>query len=279
MELKIYNPSEDGFIKEIKWNYDEIKAEVSAKMEHYKSLVYTDEQIQVAKADRATLNKFITALENKRKEIKKQCLAPYEAFERDLKEIIAIVGEPVKLIDSQVKTFEDQKKEAKLENILLVWNGIENKPEWLEIKQIFNEKWLNASVKISAVEKEINAKLEQIAKDLETLRNLPDFSFEAIEEYKHSLDVNKAISEGIRLADIQKRKAEQEQAEKEETEIVTTPDGSIASFTTYGAPDISADIPTAPMKQYVEFGVWLTVEEAKALKQFFNTNGIEYKKI
>lgn len=268
MELKIYNPSEDGFIKEIKWNYDEIKAEVSAKMQHYKSLVYTDEQIQVAKADRATLNKFITALENKRKEIKKQCLAPYEAFEKELKEIVAIVGEPVKLIDSQVKTFEEQQKQIKLENILLVWNGIENGPEWLKIEQIFNEKWLNASVKISAVEKEINAKLEQIAKDLETLRNLPDFSFEAIDEYKRTLDVNKAISEGIRLADIQKRKAAQEQAEKEAEK---------ATFN--NAPDLSADIPTAPLKQYIEFGVWLTVDEAKALKQFFNTNGIEYKKI
>ena len=44
-------------------------------------------------------------------------------------------------------------------------------------------------------------------------------------------------------------------------------------------PDASEEIPTAPLKQYIEFGVWLTVDEAKALKQFFNANGIEYKKI
>lgn len=272
MELKIYNPSEDGFIKEIKWNYDEIKAEVSAKMQHYKSLVYTDEQMQIAKADRAALNKFITALENKRKEIKKQCLAPYEAFEKELKEIVSIVGEPVKLIDSQVKNFEDTQKQIKLENIVLVWNGIENKPEWLDIKQIFNEKWLNASVKMPAIEKEINAKLEQIAKDLVTLANLPEFSFEATDEYKRSLDVNKAISEGIRLADIQRRKAEQEQAEKEMA-------GRQCAVPINNTPDVSDEIPTAPLKQYIEFGVWLTVDEAKALKQFFNANGIEYKKI
>ena len=31
MELKIYNPSEDGFIKAIEWNYDELKAELVKK--------------------------------------------------------------------------------------------------------------------------------------------------------------------------------------------------------------------------------------------------------
>ena len=34
MELKIYNPSEeDGFIKAIEWNYEELKAELSQKLE------------------------------------------------------------------------------------------------------------------------------------------------------------------------------------------------------------------------------------------------------
>jgi len=49
MELKIYNPSEEnGFLKAIEWNYEELKAELSQKLEDYKGLVYTEEQIKEA---------------------------------------------------------------------------------------------------------------------------------------------------------------------------------------------------------------------------------------
>lgn len=260
MELKIYNPSEDGFIKSIDWNYDEIKKEVQAKVEHYKNLVYNEDQIKIAKTDRATLNKFITALENKRKEIKKQCLAPYEAFEKQLKEVVAIVNEPVLLIDSQVKNFEEQQKQLKLETICQFWDSIE-KPEWLSIKQIFNDKWLNASVKMSAIEGEIIVKLDRIAEDVKTLSSLPEFSFEAVEVYKESLNLNAAISEGQRLLDIQKRKAE--------FEVETKP-----------APSVSVDTDTTDDgKQWISFHALLSVEDAMALKEFFIRRNIEFKKI
>ena len=114
MELKIYSPQERDFVQVITWNNEEIKAEVAEKVQHYKSLVYTETEIKAAKADRATLNKFVTALENKRKEVKKQCMAPYEQFEAQIKEIIAIVNEHIQLIDTQIKDFEEKKKAEKL---------------------------------------------------------------------------------------------------------------------------------------------------------------------
>ncbi len=106
MELKIYSPvehKEDGFIKKISWNHEEIKKEVTEKVSYYTNLVYTDEQIKEAKADRAKLNKFANVLDDKRKEIKKQCLAPYNDFEEKIKEIVAVVMEQIGMIDKQVK--------------------------------------------------------------------------------------------------------------------------------------------------------------------------------
>ena len=77
MELKIYNPSEeDGFIKAIEWIYEELKAELSQKLEEYKGLVYTEEQIKEAKADRAKLNALATAIDDKRKQIKSSAYSP-----------------------------------------------------------------------------------------------------------------------------------------------------------------------------------------------------------
>ena len=71
MELKIYNPQEEGFLKEIDWNYEELKIEIQGKANDYMNLVYTADQVKDAKKDRANLNKFVEALESKRKEIKK----------------------------------------------------------------------------------------------------------------------------------------------------------------------------------------------------------------
>ena len=61
MELKIYNPQEDGFVQKIEWNYEELKTEVAAAADEYAVSVYTDETIKQAKADRAKLNKFVDA--------------------------------------------------------------------------------------------------------------------------------------------------------------------------------------------------------------------------
>ena len=74
MELKIISPQEGGFIKEIRWNNEELKAEISEKMQEYKSLAFTAETIQDAKKDRAKLNKLRTAFEDERKKVKKQCM-------------------------------------------------------------------------------------------------------------------------------------------------------------------------------------------------------------
>ena len=139
MELKM---NDVQFPKVIEFNFAELKQEITSKAELYKNMVYTDDSIKEAKADKATLNKFITALEDKRKEVKKQCLQPYEEFEKQIKELVAIVDEPVKLIDQQVKNYEEKKKADKLEKIKEFWESVEH-PEWLTCGKIFDQKWLN----------------------------------------------------------------------------------------------------------------------------------------
>lgn len=272
MELQIYSPTTDGFVKEITWNHEEIKKEVAEKVKKYTNLCYTEEQIQEAKADRATLRKFVEAMESKRKEIKKQCLTPYEAFERQLKEITAIVNESIMMIDGQVKGYEQKQKDEKLEAIKAYWQTLlaDNKiPAGITFDQLFNEKWLNATFKITAVCSEMNDRLEQIEKDLATLENLPDFAFEAVEVYKYTLDLNKAIAEGRRLSEMQKRKAETEALKAEALKKASEPE-----VQSNPKPDVeSVD------RQWISFSAYLSTDEAFALKEFFNGRNIEFKAI
>ena len=62
--------------EKIDFNFDEMKTELSEKLEKYNALVVTEDSIKDAKSDRANLNKLKTAIDDKRKEIKKLCLAP-----------------------------------------------------------------------------------------------------------------------------------------------------------------------------------------------------------
>lgn len=205
MELKV-TPSPDGFVKTIEFNHDEIKAEIAEKVAYYKTLVYTDDQIKDAKADRAELNKMVKTLEDKRKEIKALCLAPYDKFERQMKELVAVVNEPIMLIDEQIKAYEAQKKDEKGAQIkaffdTLDFNGI-------TLEQIFDTKWLNATVSMSSIQGALTKRAQEIAVDMKTLADLPEYGFEALEMYKTTVDIRQALNEANRLSELAKKKAE-----------------------------------------------------------------------
>lgn len=284
MELKIYNPTEDGFVKAIEWNHEEIKTEVAEKMKEYTTLVYNEDQIKEAKADRAKLNKFVQALETKRKEIKNQCMQPYEDFEKKMKEITGIVNESISTIDNQIKGYEEQKKAEKLEKIKEYWQAKE-KPFDIELERVIDARWLNASVSMKSVQAAIDALLEQVEKDLATLQNLPEFSFEAKEVYKSTLDLGKAIQEGQRLSDIQKRKQAEMEAEQaarkqaEESNSVCPDVDTCAKCENAPCENTPEVIPTEPLKEWISFRALLTTEDALALRDFFEARNIQFEAI
>ena len=286
MELRIEKIT---FPEVIDFNFEELKQEITNRVAMYANMVYTEDQVKHAKTDRANLNKFVKALSDERIKVKKQCMKPYEEFEAKVNELSKIVQEPISLIDKQVKEYEEQKKQEKLDAITNFFNSTDH-PEWLHIAQIMNEKWLNASVSMKSIQEEINARLEQIENDITTLSNLPEFGFEATEVYKTTLDINKALNEGHRLSEIQKRKAEaeriaaerkaaEEQKKAEEQQEEQLP-GQIGFADTKSFEEcIHPPVEEAPAKQWVSFKALLTVDDAQALKGFFESRNIEFEAI
>lgn len=287
MEMKIYSPSEDGFLKEISWNHEEVKAEVTAAVEHYRNLAYTDDQIPEAKKDIANLRKFVSAIEDERKRIKKRCLEPYEEFERKCKEIVAIVNEAAYQIDTQIKSYENDQKEEKRRKIkeLFASAGFQS---FVKFEMVFDSKWLNKSVSLKSVQEQLTSRMYAIGNDVLTLSQLPEFSFEAMEVYKETLDMNKAIAEGKRLSEIQKRKEaakkEEEARRKVESEIKAAEAasaGMIENTPTFEPEQNTPERAAAEdeTKQWVSFKALLSIEDAKALKQLFLSRNIEFKAI
>lgn len=284
MELRV---NEITVPESISFNYEELKKEISAKAHQYALAVYSDEQIKLAKTDRANLNKLKKALNDERIRREKEYMQPFNDFKAKINEIISIIDKPVQLIDGQIKNYEEQQKLEKKDKILCCFeNSIH--PEWISFEMIFNEKWLNASVKMSAIEEEISLKLEQITADLQTLSGLPEFAFEASEVYKTTLDMNKAISEGKRLSEIARRKAEHEEAMKAkaeaeaqaraEAEARAKAEAEQAKPASNEPPEIVAES-AGPEKEWVSFKALLSTEDALALLNFFNSKKIKFKAI
>lgn len=284
MELRV---NEYQLPEKISFNFEELKQELTEKVSHYETLVYTDEQIQEAKKDKANLNKLKKALNDERIRREKEYMIPFNDFKSKVNEIISIIDKPIAVIDSQVKSYEEQKKQEKLENIQEYYNSIEEDDlKWLGFPAIYNEKWLNASVSMKSIQEEINTKLEQIKNDLATLSNLPEFGFEATEVYKTSLDMNKAISEAQRMSQIQKAKAEAEA--KKERIIEFEKENALEHFSKEEIDELNefgyeitdkSTVEIAVVKQWVGFQALLTVEQAKELKQFFDDRNIEFKAV
>lgn len=274
MELKIYNPHEDGFIKAIEWNYEELKAELSQKLEQYKGLVYTEDQIKEAKADRAKLNALATAIDDKRKQIKKQCLQPYERFEAQIKDLLAVIKEPVALIDSQIKGYEEEKKQKKLEEVKALFEKLKDAAgeelEFVSFEQIFEDKFLNASISLKMVETVISNKFNSIKCNLKTIADLKEYSFEATEVYKETLNLNEALEKARYMVEIAKKKAEEERKEQEKEEEVKEV-----------VPDLQeAEEPATDVKrEWTAFEAYISAKEAKMLAAWLKLNNIKIRRI
>lgn len=261
----------------IEWNYEELKTQLLTKLQVYKTLQYTSEQIQAAKTDRANLNALKKALSDEHIRRKKEFLEPFDKFEAQVKELCNLIDEPVQLIDKQIKEVEEREKQDKKDSCMKIFFGTEGLPDWLKYEQIENPKWYNKTTSIKAVAEEIEAKINHINVDIKMLSALPDFSFEAIEVYKETLDSGKALIEGNRLADIQKRKAEAERQAQIAEERTETPQIPFAGDEVI---EITADEPKAEeTRSWIAFKCLLSKSEAIELNAFFSTMGIVYEPI
>lgn len=153
MELKV---NEYQLPEQILFNYEELKAELTEKVQHYETLVYTDDQIKEAKADRATLNKLKKALSDERIRREREYMQPFNEFKSRINEIISIIDKPVAVIDKQIKEYEDTKKQEKLEEIKKLWSEMEA-PDGMTLDKVFNDRMLNSSFNWSRKQMESHA--------------------------------------------------------------------------------------------------------------------------
>lgn len=275
MELKI---SEVVLPAPITFNYEELKSELLHKVSVYETMVYTEDQVKEAKADRAALNRLKKALNDERIRQEKEYMQPFNTFKAQIAELVKIIDNSVSVVDKQVKEFDEKKKAEKLDAILEYFGialaaKLPSVP--LNHRLVFDDKWLNASVSMKSIQEAIDAKLDQVAKDLAVIASLPSYAFEARECYVDTLDLARAVSEAHRRQEQAEKKAawEAEQQKRKEEADAIKPSQVMTNIN-----DLD-DIENLPFRKWIGFQALLSADEAKALGAWLRNNGIKYKAI
>nr|DAK68222.1 MAG TPA: Protein of unknown function (DUF1351) [Caudoviricetes sp.] len=295
MELRILSPMEDGFVKKIEWNNEELKEAISAKVQDYKGLQYTEETIKEAKKDKATLNKLREAIETERKRIKKQCMAPYELFEKQVKEVLAIIDEPIQLIDSQIKEVEEQRRLEKKQKVLEIYEeNIGNLKGILPFAKVFKNEYLNVSKSLKSITEEITVLISKVNQDMDVIEELDTkYELQVKDMYVKTLDLSMALRENARLEEVERKLAERRAQQERERAEAEKRAAAEAQKRTEAQQQAAESIPeksdeketveeaqkeTAPDPQTVtlEFRVTATPEQLQELKEFLKANNIVY---
>jgi len=265
MELILKEPIEKLVPKLIAFNNEELKNQLLPQLEHYKNIVYSEDQIANAKTDRATLNKLKTAIEDERKRIKKIYLEPYNHFENQVKEIVTLVEDTSNTIDSQVKSFEEEKKNNKKMQIVAFWNEkVGDLSNLIEFNAIFNEQWLNATYSMKKVEEDIDYLLMKTRQDLDIISALGSSQVNYLKDfYLRTFDITKTLQEKTRIEEQEKRLQELSQKTAQEDtkqhDVVT--------------------LSTEEETKVYDFRITATRSQVELLKEFLIKNNIKYGKV
>lgn len=243
-ELKITMPKP----KPIVFNFDELKSDLTTALADYNSRVYTEDTIAEAKEDRAKLNKLKKAINDERISREKEYMQPFNEFKAQAKELCDMIDTASSGIGEQLEAFEQKRLDEKTAHIKSLFDDVASNYDlpFITLDKIMYGKWLNKATSDKTIIEEITERFEKAIKDLEVIRKMPSYSFEAEESYKTCLDLNTALEEGEKISEIQHKKN------------TANADGE---------------------KFEISFKCKLTVNQAKELKAFCKANGIVLEQI
>lgn len=197
LTLVLKEPIEKLVPKLISWNNNELMKEVSARLQKYKDIVYTEDCIAEAKKDRAALNSFAKALNDDRKLIKKIYTEPLDKFTSEVNEVLDEINIVADKIGAQIKEFETVKKSEKLKTVEELFNS--KLPQQyvglITFERICNTDWGNATKRLSSIEKEIDDIIKNITNDLAALEQSCENVIEAKDIYFVTLSLSETLSE------------------------------------------------------------------------------------
>lgn len=267
-------------LPQIEEHLKELSIDVDKKVEYAKSLICTDENIKTIKQIRADLNKEFKGVEQQRKLVKEQILAPYMKFEDVYKQYIS---DKYKSADSDLKTKIDltenefkAKKEQEIKDYFEEYK-IANNIDFITYGQARINVTLSASMK--SLKEQAKQFIDKITDDLKLIET-QEHKAEVLVEYKQTLNVAQAITTVTN-----RFKAIEEEKKKEEQKVVHIEMNENHEITKKSYEQLES-IFNKPLEQPKEekeeiltlkFTVKGTRTKLRELKQFLENGGYDYE--
>ena len=216
----------------IDFNFEDLKDALTAELELYKNLVFTEDTKADAKKTVAELRKLKKQISDKRIEVKKLYMQPYTDFEAKVKELDKLINEPITFISEQIDAFEQKRIEEKREHINEIYLELVSEREdiagYAELNRVYDSKWENASTSKKTIQEAIISYLDSVDNDIAAIKSMEsEYEAKALMRYKETGVLSDALLT-IRQWEKQKEeilKAEEEkQAEAEADEILDAPE-------------------------------------------------------
>ena len=242
----------------------------------------TEENKQEIKKRRTEINNTLRLLDDRRKEIKKKLLEPYEMFnnkyEEECKDKLMKADATLKIKIDDIEEAQKQQKEQELREFFEEHCKARNLDGWFCYEMITLNVTLSASMK--SLKEKIIAILDDVAKAIQLIK-MEEFADEIMLEYKNSLDFGiskmKVVERHKQLELMKQREEELARKKEEEAKIVEKVEEVVE-------PEIVApmEVETTTLadteEQYViTFTVHGTREQIMKLKQFLNEEGLHYE--
>lgn len=259
-------------------NLMDMAASYQAKKDYIATLPRDDEGMKMVKALRSEARKEFDELDAKRKEVKRQVMAPYEKAENIFR---SFVTTPFNALDKACKEFSDsvegemktrcEKELKEYFSELCAMKGI----HWLPWEKM-GVKVDMATARLKEPKKAMEAikgKVEKVCADLDTLSRM-EGSGEYLAEYESCLDV----SEAIRRVNSRKeslRIAEQNRAARE----ARTQQSNLVREAIKAAEVGAVTVPHQEKKFRVTFTVTATMPMLRAMKAWLEDKKIEYQEV
>ena len=282
LELKILTPQEK-FLSTVEFNYDELKNNLTLGLQKFEGILLTEDTYKECKDIRAKLNALYKALDDKRKEIKKKCLEPYEKFEKDIMELMNLVKDKaLTSLDNQVKSYDNNLKEIKRQEIINYFNSKSFFGDLIKIEHpcFWDEKWLNATKKMKDVEFEIDNKITTIKEGLETIDLTfkdSEFKPQMRDVFLKTLDIRNALNEKTRLENQKKAEEEYKRKQEELAKQKAEEQKKVEPIVEVVKEEVKQEVQQQEVKKWKEFLVEVNKDQFDMIRDFLKSNNINYK--
>ena len=267
-------------LPQIEEHLKELSLDVDRKVENAKSLVCTEENVTTIKQIRASLNKELKEVEQQRKAVKEQILAPYTQFEEIYK---IYISDKYKSADNDLKakidSIENELKTKKEQEIKAYFEEYKtaNNIDFVEYEQTRINVTLSASMK--SLKEQAKQFIDKIVDDLKLIET-QEHKTEILVEYKQTLNVSQAITSVTN-----RFKAIEEEKKRQEQKVVNIEMNENHEITqkSYEQLENVFNKPLEHPKEENEeiltlkFTVKGTRTKLKELKQFLESGGYDYE--